>query len=157
MAVSHSPALRQIDVAVQSGSRCVILNFFSPPFRLWSYTHKCFSVYFPGEGIFSFHLSEEVIRAEALCHSFGRAKLHHNIMHQIISVKHEQNSISSHSFHSAPLQYLHCCLFHSCSLSSLSSSSFSYTCLPILPPLQPFLTFHPRSLLSCAVLPLPLQ
>lgn len=63
---------------------------------------------FPGEGFSRF---EEWASA-----AVRQAKLHHNIMHQIIWVKHEQNSISSHSFFHVLLQYLHHCLFHSSSL-----------------------------------------
>ncbi len=82
-----------------------------------------------------------------------RAKLHHNTMHQIISVKHEENSISSHSFHSALLQCLHSCLFHS-SLLSLHLS-ISHTCSPICLPLESFACFlrsKPSLLLFCQFL-----
>lgn len=62
-----------------------------------------------------------------------RAKLHHNIMHQIISVKHGQNLISFHSFHPALPLYLHPRLFY----SPLSLHLFHILAYP-----SPFFLFH---------------
>ena len=71
--------------------------------------------------------------------------MHHNIIYQIISVKHEYNSISSHSLHSALQQYLHHCLLH----PSSHFSSFHFLYLLTSPPfclflLQPFTFFRPH-------------